>query len=264
MGMFIATIAVLGVVGLLVGLLLVFASETFAVEVDPRETAVRECLPGNNCGACGQAGCDAMAAAIVRGDAPVNGCPVGGAPVGDKISAIMGVAAGAAADKKVAFVKCAGTCHVTKPKCNYVGIESCEAAAVLPGKGVKECSHGCLGYGSCVKACPFDAIHIVDGVAKVERAKCMACGKCVAICPQKLIEIVPDKASYAVQCSNKEKGAIVKKECTAGCLGCGLCVRQCPQQAITLNNNVAHIDYEKCIGCGTCAEKCPAKIIRLR
>lgn len=264
MGMIIATVLVLAIVGLLIGIMLVFASEKFAVEVDPKETAVRECLPGNNCGACGYAGCDAMAAAIAKGEAPVNGCPVGGAPVAEKISAIMGVEAGEVADKKVAFVKCAGTCDATPARGNYVGVKSCEAAAVLPGKGVNACQFGCLGFGSCAAACPFDAIHVENGVAKVDRSKCMACGKCLAACPQHLIEIVPDKAPIAVQCSNLNKGPIVKKLCSSGCMGCGACVRQCEHEAITVVNNVAHIDYEKCVGCGKCAEKCPAKIIRMR
>ena len=264
MSIILTTAIVLAVVGLLIGLLLVSASEAFKVEVDPREEEVRECLPGNNCGACGFAGCDAMAAAIVKGEAPVNGCPVGGAPVGEQIAQVMGVVPAEALEKKVAFVRCAGTCDVQKPKCNYVGIESCEAAMTLPGKGIKACTHGCLGYGSCVAACQFDAIRIVDGVAVVDRSKCVACGKCVATCPQALIEIVTDKAPYAVQCSNKDKGPIVKKVCDAGCIGCGLCARQCEQGAITLTDNVAHIDYDKCVGCGKCAEKCPSKIIRLR
>ena len=264
MTMILSTVIVLAVVGLLMGLLLVFASETFKVEVDPRETAVRECLPGNNCGACGYAGCDAMAAAIVSGAAPVNGCPVGGAPVGDRIAEVMGVTAGAELEKKVAFVRCAGTCDIQEPKCNYIGIETCEAAMTLPGKGIKACTYGCLGYGSCVAVCPFNAIRIVNGIAKVDRSKCVACGKCVAACPQKLIEIVPDRAVYAVQCSNKEKGAIVKQVCPVGCLGCGLCVRQCEHGAVSLTDNVAHIDYSKCVGCGKCAEKCPAKIIHTR
>ncbi|MCD7757576.1 MAG: RnfABCDGE type electron transport complex subunit B [Clostridiales bacterium] len=234
MTLIVSSILILAVIGLLVGLMLVFVSETFHVEVDEREAAVRECLPGNNCGGCGYAGCDAVAAAIVKGEAPVNACPVGGAPVADKISEIMGISADST-EKMVAFVKCAGTCDVMKVKCNYFGIESCEAAGSLPGKGVRACQQGCLGYGSCVKACP-----------------------------QNLIELVPDRSTYAVQCSSTEKGKTVKALCDVGCLGCGLCVRQCEQGAITLKDNVAHIDYDKCIGCGKCAEKCPAKIIRLR
>lgn len=264
MTMIFSTVIVLAVVGLLMGLMLVTAGEKFKVEVDPRETAVRECLPGNNCGACGYAGCDAMAAAIAKGEAPVNGCPVGGAAVSDKIAQVMGVTAAGALDKKAAFIRCAGTCDVTKNNCNYIGIETCEAAMTLPGKGVKACTYGCLGYGSCAAACQFGAIQVADGVARVDRSKCVACGKCVAACPQKLIDIVPDRAVYAVQCSNKEKGVFVKQLCSAGCIGCGLCVRQCEHDAVSLADNLARIDYAKCVGCGKCAEKCPAKIIRAR
>lgn len=264
MSIVIGTIAVVGLTGLLIGILLVSADNKFYVEVSPVETAVRECLPGNNCGACGQAGCDAMAAAIAAGKAPVNGCPVGGAPVAEKIAEIMGVDSTPAADKKVAFVRCAGTCGVAVNNAKYFGIQTCEAAAVLPGKGDKACQFGCLGLGSCTKACQFDAIHIVDGVAKVDREKCVGCGKCADTCPQKLIEIVPDSAPLAVQCANREKGPVVKKQCAAGCIGCGICMKQCEHEAITVTGNVAHIDYSKCVGCGKCAEKCPAKIIRMR
>ena len=88
-GIIIATVIV-GGVGVFIGLFLGAAGEKFKVETDEREEAVRELLPGNNCGGCGYAGCDAMAAAIVAGEAPVNGCPVGGAPVGEKIAGCHG------------------------------------------------------------------------------------------------------------------------------------------------------------------------------
>ena len=263
MDMLIGTIITLAVVGLIIGLVLVSANQKFAIEIDPKEIAVRELLPGNNCGACGFAGCDALAAAIAKGEAPANSCPVGGNPVAAKISELMGVDA-QEKEKRVAFVKCSGIIGVMKPHSNYVGIETCEAAASLPGKGIKTCQYGCLGFGSCVKACQFDAIHVVNGVAVVDRSKCVACGKCAEACPQRIIDIIPDSAIYAVQCSTRERGPVVKKQCDAGCIGCGLCVRQCEHDAIRVVNNIAKIDYEKCIGCGKCAEKCPAKIIRMR
>ena len=263
MTIILSTAIVLAVVGLLIGLLLVSANETFKVEVDPREAAIRECLPGNNCGGCGLAGCDALAAAIVKGKAPVSGCPVGGASVARQVSAIMGVEAEDSA-RKVAFVKCAGTCEDSPRKCNYIGIQTCEAAAIIPGKSIKSCQYGCLGIGSCVAACQFDAIHIVNGIAEVDRSRCVGCGKCVATCPQRLIEIVPDPEVYAVRCSNHDKGPTVRKECAVGCFGCGVCVKQCEHEAITVSSNLAHIDADKCVGCGKCAEKCPAKIIRVR
>ena len=173
--------AVVAVVGLIIGLLLGVAGEKLSVEVDEKEVAVRQELPGNNCGGCGYAGCDGLAKAIAAGEAPVNGCPVGGAPVAEKISAIMGVEAGNEV-KKVAFVKCAGTCDKTKIKYNYYGIHDCRKLALIPGRGDKACSYGCLGYGSCVKECQFDAIKIVDGVAVVDKEKCFACGKCAKAC----------------------------------------------------------------------------------
>ena len=76
----IATLAV-AVIGLLIGILLVTVDKKFKVEVDEKQVAIRECLPGNNCGGCGYAGCDALASAIANQEAPVNACPVGGDPV---------------------------------------------------------------------------------------------------------------------------------------------------------------------------------------
>ena len=263
MTMILATILVLAAVGLLVGLLLVSASNAFAVETDPKAVAVRECLPGNYCGGCGFAGCDALAEAIAKGEAPVNGCPVGGAAVAEKISAVMGVDA-EAAEKRTAFVKCAGTCDAAKQNANYIGVMTCEAASQMPGKGIKACQNGCLGYGECVKACKFDAIHVINGVARVDRSKCVGCGQCVAACPQKLIELVPERCVWAVRCSSPQKGSVVKQQCSAGCIGCMLCTKLWKHGAIRVENNLAKIDYEKCTACGKCAEKCPVKVIQKR
>ena len=252
--------AVIAVAGLIVGIGLGLFGEKFKVEVDEKEVAIREELPGNNCGGCGFAGCDALAKAIAVGKAPANACPVGGAPVGEKIAAILGVSAGAA-EKKVAFVRCKGTCDKVKTLYNYEGIDDCAKASVVPAGGPKACSYGCTGFGSCVKACQFDAIHVVDGVAVVDKEKCVACGKCVATCPKGLIQIVPYSAEHLVQCSSHDKGKDVKAACQAGCIGCTLCTKQCESDAIHMDNNLAFIDYEKCTNCGKCAAKCPAKVI---
>ena len=252
--------AVIAVAGIIVGIGLGLFGEKFKVEVDEKEVAIREELPGNNCGGCGFAGCDALAKAIAEGKAPANACPVGGAPVGEKIAAILGVSAGAA-EKKVAFVRCKGTCDKVKTLYNYEGIDDCAKASVVPAGGPKACSYGCTGFGSCVKACQFDAIHVVDGVAVVDKEKCVACGKCVATCPKGLIQIVPYNAEHLVQCSSHDKGKDVKAACQAGCIGCTLCTKQCESDAIHMDNNLAFIDYEKCTNCGKCAAKCPAKVI---
>ena len=260
MGIVIAA-AVVGAVGLVIGVLLGVASEKFKVEVDEKEILVRNELPGNNCGGCGYPGCDGLAKAIAAGEAAVDACPVGGAPVGAKIAAIMGVEAGGA-EKQVAFVKCKGTCDKTNMQYRYYGIDDCRKVSVVPGAGEKACAYGCMGYGTCVKACQFDAIHIVDGVAVVDKEKCVACGKCVAACPNHLIELVPYKAEHLVQCSSHDKGKDVKAKCENGCIGCTLCTKQCEVGAIHMENNLAVIDYSLCTNCGKCAAKCPAKVIQ--
>ncbi len=254
----IATVTV-AVIGFIMGILLIVVGRRFKVEVDEKESAVREYLPGNNCGGCGYAGCDAMAAAIAKGEATVDGCPVGGAPVAEKIAQVMGVEAGTQ-EKKVAFVRCSGSCEHTSATSNYVGIHDCGAAAAS-GLSQWACDFGCMGLGACVNACQFDAIHVIDGVAVVDRNNCRACGKCVQACPRHLIELIPDKAVYAVRCFNTNRGPAVKKACDIGCIGCSLCTKQCENEAVTVENNLAHIDYEKCAACGKCAQKCPSKAI---
>lgn len=251
---------VVGCVGIILGLFLGISGEKFKVETDPREEAIAGVLPGNNCGGCGYAGCSGLAAAIVKGEAPVGQCPVGGAPVSSKIAKIMGVNA-EVSTKKVAFIKCAGTCDKAKDNYEYTGLEDCAAMAFVPGSGPKACNYGCLGYGNCAQACPFDAIHLEDGIAKVDPLKCRACGKCLEVCPRHLIELVPYDAAHLVHCNSKDKGPAVMKVCSVGCIGCRICEKNCPTDAVHVVDNIAHIDQEKCIGCGVCAEKCPRKII---
>ncbi len=251
---------IVGATGTLIGFFLCFSAEKFKVEVDPKEEAVLAELPGNNCGGCGYAGCSGLAAAIAKGEAPVNQCPVGGDPVAAKIGEIMGVSA-EAGEKMVAFVKCAGTCDAAKVSYNYTGVEDCSAMAFVPAGGPKTCNYGCMGFGSCVKACPFDAIHIVDGIAKVDKEACKACGKCVATCPKNLIELIPYSSKHIVQCSSKDKGKDVMAACSVGCIGCKMCEKQCEFDAVHVVDNIAYIDQTKCTKCGKCAEKCPKKII---
>ncbi|MBQ9437573.1 MAG: RnfABCDGE type electron transport complex subunit B [Lachnospiraceae bacterium] len=251
---------VVGIVGILVGVFLGLAAIQFRVEVDEKEEAVLAVLPGNNCGGCGFPGCSGLAAAIAKGEAPVNQCPVGGEPVGKKIAAIMGVEAGDSV-KKVAYVHCVGNPNVAKQNYEYSGTKDCRMAAFVPGGGPKGCKDGCLGFGTCVSECPFDAIHIVNGIAQVDKEACKACGKCVAVCPRHIIDLIPYDAKVSVACNSKEKGPAVMKVCSAGSIGCGICEKNCPKDAIHVVNNLAVIDYEKCVGCGLCAKKCPKKVI---
>lgn len=260
-GAIITATLVVAAVGLFIGIFLGIAGKTFAVEVDEREVAVREALPGNNCGGCGFPGCDGLAAAIARGEAAVNACPVGGEPVGKIIAGIMGQEA-VEAVRQAAFVKCAGTCEKTKENYAYDGVEDCEMLSFVPGGGAKACAYGCLGFGSCVKACPFDAISIINGVAVVDKEACKACGKCVAKCPRHLIELVPYDQTVFVACSSKDKGKAVTSACEVGCIGCKKCEKTCENGAVSVTSFCAQIDYSKCTNCGACKEACPRGIIR--
>ncbi|MBC6695959.1 RnfABCDGE type electron transport complex subunit B [Terrisporobacter mayombei] len=255
----IKAIIILGGLGLGFGAILAYASKKFAVEVDEREEKILAVLPGANCGGCGFPGCGGLAAAIAKGEAPVNGCPVGGAAVAAKVGEIMGVAADSG-ERMVAAVKCKGTCDKTKNKYIHQGLKDCMAAAVLNG-GQKACKSGCLGFGTCVSVCKFDAIKIVDGVAAVDEDKCVLCGKCMEVCPKALIVKKPASKEVFVQCNSNEFGKAVKEKCSVGCIGCGKCSKVCPVDAIIFENKLAKINHEKCIGCKECVVSCPTKAI---
>ena len=251
-------ILVLGILGGVFGLALAIASKVFYVEKDERIDPVTEALPGANCGGCGYSGCAGYAQAIVAGTAPLGLCASGGKESADKIAAIMGMES-VAVERKVALVKCRGV-NASK-KGLYEGIQDCAAASRIAGNGPNLCAYGCLGFGNCVKACQNDAIHIIDGVARVDPEKCGGCMACASACPRGIIEAVPYDQDIVVACASKEKGASLRKFCDIGCIGCKLCERTCEHDAIHVTDNLAHIDYSKCVSCGACAEKCPRKLI---
>ena len=253
-------IVALGGLGLLFGVGLSVASNVFAVEVDPKIDAIDDALPGANCGACGYPGCAGLAEAIANGEAETNACPVGGETSTNKINEIMGVSGGSSTDKQVAHVICKGSDCNAKDKFKYEGITDCRAAAMVDG-GDKSCSYGCLGYGTCVDVCPFDAIDIVDGIAYIHEDKCASCGKCFEVCPKAVIEWVPYGQKTVVDCNSNDLGKVVKDKCDVGCIGCKICVKACPFDAMEFEDGLAFINYEKCTDCGICATKCPTKAI---
>jgi len=258
----ILAILIVTVIGVIGAVILVAASILMYVPVDERVEKITAVLAGANCGACGCAGCADYAKSIVEEGNAVNKCIPGGAACAAKVAAIMGVEAGSTTPMK-AVVACSGTCEKTSKRFEFEGVQSCLAVKGLYG-GDGMCKFGCLGYGDCTRACTFDAIHIENGVAKVDRAKCTGCGACAAACPNKIISIVPEhKRKPVVLCQNKDKGAQTRKDCTAGCIGCMKCAKACPKQAITVENNLAVIDQEKCVGCQLCVKECPVGVIHI-
>ena len=247
-------------VGLVCAVMLTIASKVFYVPVDETAAALREVLPGANCGGCGFAGCDDYANQLAANhDTPCNKCPVGGAAVAEKLASILGVEVGSA-EKEVAVVQCNGSCDVAGTLMEYEGMQSCKAAAQLFG-GLKSCPYGCMGLGDCVAACEFGAIKVVNGVAKVDRNACVACGACAKACPKGLIRIAPESNQVIVFCHNSDPGAKTRKACTVGCIGCKQCEKACKFDSVHVENNLASIDPATCKNCGMCAKVCPTGAI---
>lgn len=252
-----AVLVVAGV-GLVAGLVLAVASVVLAVPRDEKVEAVRDALPGANCGACGYSGCDGYAHALVHEGAKVGLCSPGGAETAEKTAALLGVSG--TVEVKTAMVRCGGCEAHTARKLDYHGIPSCAAANQFYG-GNWKCSYGCLGYGDCRAVCEYGAITVDNGLARIDPSLCRGCSKCISACPKGLIALLPGSARGVVRCSSHDKGAVVRKACTAGCIGCMKCTRVCEHGAIQVTDFLAAIDPEKCVGCGKCAENCPAGCI---
>ncbi|MCD6323023.1 MAG: RnfABCDGE type electron transport complex subunit B [Clostridiales bacterium] len=252
-------VGAISALGLIFGILLAVASKLFAVKSDPLVEEIRAALPGANCGACGYAGCDQYAEAVAADECKITLCSVGGEACAKDLERITGRTADEGI-RLVARVKCGGTINNRKKSYEYTGLETCLDMAQLYS-GDNACAYGCLGAGDCVKACPFDAIRIVDGVAFILEDKCKSCEICVGVCPKNIIEMVPENAAVTIACSNIDKGAVAMKGCSVACIGCKKCVKVCPVDAIEVNDFLAKIDYDKCINCGKCIEVCPTNAI---
>jgi len=250
----------LAIIAIVCAVLLTLSVHFFGIKEDETVTAIRECLPGANCGACGYTGCDGYAKALGEGaEAATNLCVPGGDKTAGNIAAILGVEAQDVIEQ-IAYVACNGNCNATERKYDYKGLSSCIAANLLYN-GDKTCTFACLGYGDCTRVCPKDAIHVENGIAVVDPQKCIGCGMCVRECPNHIIKLVNDTVKVVVQCSNHDKGAVTRKACTNGCIGCMKCQKACPNGAVTVENNLATIDYSLCTGCGACVEVCPVHCI---
>ncbi|MDG5817005.1 RnfABCDGE type electron transport complex subunit B [Chitinispirillales bacterium ANBcel5] len=284
------SVIIVGSVGLFFGLGLGIASKKLHVFVDPRISKLQDILPGANCGACGYPGCAGFAKALVEGKAKTTGCIPGGSKTVHEIADILGINADDSNEPKIAAIHCKGGKKEALERARYDGIEDCHAATLV-GNGSKVCPDGCLGLGSCVRACPFGAIHVNEnGVAVVNPDKCTGCEKCVASCPRKIISMIPKVHKIFLACANHERGGKVKKYCSVGCTACTLCVKATPSRAISMQNNLPVLDYTKeenfipavnkcpsncftdlvkvrpkanidtkCDGCGVCVDACPVK-----
>jgi Na+-translocating ferredoxin:NAD+ oxidoreductase RNF subunit RnfB len=236
------------------------ASKKFHVEVDPRLLSIEGILPGLNCGACGYPGCPGFAEGLLAEEVEVTDCAPGGEEVVHQLAEYLGLEA-AGVVRKVAVLKCGGAIGKAAIEAEYEGVEDCRAAMLLGGGG-KTCRYSCVGYSTCEKVCPFDAIVMDnDGLPVVDPDKCTACNKCVVACPRDVLVLEPVEHQVIVRCSSPDSGARVKKVCSVGCTGCGICEKVCPVDAASLDDKLASIEPDRCVECGICAIKCPTDSI---
>jgi formate dehydrogenase (NADP+) beta subunit len=182
------SILMMGGLGVAIGTVLVLASKAFYVYEDPKVVAIDDALPGANCGGCGYPGCNANAEAIVNGESAVNSCVAAGEDVALAIAQIMGVSV-SDSEPEFAGPGCFYGKDDAAMEYKYLGVTDCRAAALLFG-GMKVCRIGCLGLGTCVKACMFGALSIgSDGLPKVDQEKCTGCGACERVCPKHIIRL---------------------------------------------------------------------------
>lgn len=248
-------------IALVFALLILLVSKLCHVKEDEKVSEILSLLGGSNCGGCGCSGCAAFAKKLADGEGNVVDCHTTSAENTKKIAKILGKEV-EESEPTMAVVRCAGG-ENAKNKFEYVGYLGCDEKSTAFQGGQKACAFGCLGGGNCESKCEHGAIAVKEnGVSFVDKTHCVSCGACILACPKKIIERIPRRAKVYVACSNQCKGKEVMGACSAGCIGCGMCAKKCPEGAITLENNIPHIDYAKCSGCKTCVSVCPRKTIR--
>ncbi|MAE70845.1 MAG: Fe-S cluster protein [Gemmatimonadetes bacterium] len=253
---------ILGGVGLTFGALIAVANKKLKVWEDPRIEAVNEMLPGSNCGACGYAGCRSFAEGVVGVAAQPAHCTQMTPVSIEMVAGLLGVEAGEA-QKKVARLLCAGGSAVAIRDAEYLGVQTCIAAAAVAGGG-KCCYWGCLGLADCEVVCDYDAIRMNDqDLPIVDPELCTACGDCVEACPKDLFTIMPIEQALIVQCMSELEGDRAEELCSVACTACGRCVSDAAEGLIEMGRGLPVVDYTKSDLADRAATKsCPTGAIR--
>jgi electron transport complex protein RnfB len=253
------------VLAVIFAIALLFASEKLKVTVDPKIDQVHQILPHLDCGACGFPGCSQYAKAVIDNPELIGSCSPGGPKVADAIGSVLNLQTSKSGPLKRPVVHCRARTEDKTFYAVYQGIPTCTSANALAN--VQACKFGCLGFGDCVRACKFDALHIIDGLAVVDYVKCTGCAACSRACPRNIIEMVPfgSENMMTVACSSRETGKVTRSMCAVGCIACGICAKQ--TDLFKVENNLARLDYikyEPSPQSETAMAKCPTGVIVCR
>jgi len=231
---------ILSLLAIAMAFVLGWANQAFHVAVDPKVETIMGVLPQANCGACGYIGCGEYAEAVAKGECDVTLCAPGGAGCAKRLAEIVGVQVNETAPLR-AVVHCSAGWDQRLQRSPYFGEPTCAAANLV--SGYQGCTYGCLGLRDCVRACDYDAIDVVDGLAKVNYENCVGCKACAVVCPRNIISMVPFKSErmLVVACSNQDFGNEVKAVCKTGCIGCKACTRK--TDLVTMEGNLPVINY---------------------
>ena len=285
-------VVVLGSISLVSGALIAVSSRTSHLALNKAAERIQAVLPSADCGICGYSSCTLFAQAVADNHADPAACLSGGSKVAVEVGVVLAKMLEHPLDKRIAVVHCRGGIKEAGMTAVYDGLQDCHAATVV-ANGAKICTYGCLGLGSCVRACPENAIRIIEnGVAVVDTEKCSGCEKCVASCPRSIITMIPSVHKIYLACDNHDNGNRVKQYCSVGCTSCAECVKTTPYGSIVMENNLPVLDYytretfvaaahkcpstcfidmararpkanidSKCDGCGVCPTVCPVEAI---
>jgi NADPH-dependent glutamate synthase beta subunit-like oxidoreductase len=195
-----AALILMGAMGLVISAVLALASKVFYVYVE---------------GGCGLPGCSANAEAIVAGIAAPNSCVAAGEEVAEAIAEIMGIKI-EAREPDIARPGCYFGVKDADLKYIYNGLDDCRAVALLGG-GMKVCTIGCLGLGTCARVCPFDAISMgPEGLPVVDEKKCTGCGTCERVCPKHIITLSSTTRRLMREYTTEECTTPCQRSCPAG------------------------------------------------
>ena len=232
--------------GVLFAFVLFIADKKLRVEENPKIEKIEKTFAGSNCGACGYPSCRLAAEAIVKGEADVNSCIVGGENTAKEIARIVGKEFTKETHKNIAIVQCGIDSKTRQISAKYNGIKSCVAVNLIMQGGMA-CKYGCVGLGDCAEVCPVDAIIMENGTPVIDIEKCIGCGVCIKACPRNIISLGaynPDERVIHVACNNPEPGKQVRAVCKIGCIACGIC-QKLSESVFEVKDNLSRVNLQK-------------------